>query len=98
MPPPKTPCPLCGESAPARVRKVVVDGRDIFLCPTHATIVLRANPASLEELTELIRRESKGTDRRSPIDRRGTQPDRRVFPRPEGRRMGRGRRASDPRE
>ncbi len=100
MPPPKPACPICGESDPAQVRKVVVNNRDVFLCQLHATVVSRAKPASIEELKGLIRREREmnGKDRRAPIDRRGTQPDRRVFARPEGRRMGWGRRASDPRD
>lgn len=95
-------CPVCGESDPSRVREIVVEGREIFLCETHAGIVVRARPETLEEVRDLLREQVKAggqAERRSPVDRRDpTSPDRRVFPRPEGRRMGYGRRATDPRD
>ncbi|MFW5739276.1 MAG: hypothetical protein ACOC1F_02800 [Myxococcota bacterium] len=95
-------CPVCGQSDPSRVRTLVVENREIVLCDTHAGIVVRARPTTFEALRALFRMRPEPQtepDRRSPIDRRGeARSDRRVFPRPEGRRMGYGRRATDPRD
>lgn len=86
--------------------KVVVEGRALTLCRTHAACVASVMPSTFEELREMF--VGAGVDlaatpvegfveRRSPIDRRFDE-DRRVFPpRPEGRRMSAGRRATDPR-
>lgn len=90
-------CPVCGESDPSRIQEIVVEGREIYLCQNHAGVVIRAKPATFEQLQGLFREERP--ERRSPISRRNQDStDRRVFPRPEGRRLGYGRRASDPRE
>jgi len=91
-------CPVCGESDRKKVRKVVVEGREIYLCRTHAGVVVRAKPQSFEQLRGLFRDEQTG-DRRSCVPRRDSgRPDRRFFPRPEGRRASGGRRATDPQE
>jgi hypothetical protein len=84
--------------------KVVVEGRALELCRTHAATVVAAMPETFEDLRALF--VGVGVDlgtcprgmkeRRSPIDRRASE-DRRVFPsRPEGRRRSGGRRVSDP--
>lgn len=85
--------------------KVVVEGRAMTLCRTHAACVAAVMPETFEELREmfvgagvdLATQQNEGfVERRSPIDRR-FEDDRRVFPpRPEGRRMSAGRRATDP--
>lgn len=83
--------------------KVVIEGRALTLCRTHAACVVAVMPETFEELRQMF--VGAGVDlaglpegpveRRSPIDRRDPE-DRRVFPpRPEGRRMNGGRRATD---
>jgi hypothetical protein len=85
--------------------KVVIEGRALTLCRAHAAAVVAVMPETFAELREMF--VGAGVDlaeapvafpeRRSPIDRRAAE-DRRVFPpRPEGRRMNGGRRATDPR-
>ena len=98
-------CAACGEVEPffGRMSRVVVEGRTLELCRTHAALVARAMPETFADLRALF----GGThldeldapwERRAPIDRRGPE-DRRVFPpRPEGRRRAFGRRATDPRD
>jgi hypothetical protein len=84
--------------------KVVVEGRALTLCRTHATAVVAVMPETFDELRAIfvgagldLSDESWSVERRSPIDRRAAD-DRRVFPpRPEGRRLNAGRRATDPR-
>ncbi|MFT3766337.1 MAG: hypothetical protein QM820_12625 [Minicystis sp.] len=84
--------------------KVVIEGRALTLCRAHAAAVVTAMPETFEDLRRLF--VGAGVDlgdrvvleRRSPIERRAAE-DRRVFPpRAEGRRMGGGRRATDPRQ
>lgn len=87
--------------------RVVIQGRALCLCRTHAATVAAAMPETFEEMRALFvgyRRSGQpeqgevAVERRSPIPRRNPE-DRRVFPpRLEGRRMGGGRRATDPRE
>ncbi|APR84492.1 Hypothetical protein A7982_09841 [Minicystis rosea] len=83
--------------------KVVIEGRALTLCGSHAAVVVSAMPETFEDLRAIFvgagvdLGDRVALDRRSPIDRRGLE-DRRAFPpRPEGRRMGGGRRATDPR-
>ena len=104
----ETPCAVCGSTshAGAKICRLVMEGRPITLCREHASVVAAARPASLEALrtlfvgakidVEAIIRTGLMVERRSPIARRESE-DRRAFPpRPEGRRRGFGRRASDP--
>lgn len=83
-----------------------MEGRPLALCREHAATVATARPASFEELRALFVGASIDVgamismglmvERRSPISRR-SEADRRAFPpRPEGRRKGFGRRATDP--
>ena len=101
-------CAVCGSSKlnGAKISRLVMEGRPIPLCRDHASVVATARPASFEELRalfvgaaidiEAMIRHGLMTERRSPISRRQAE-DRRAFPpRPEGRRRGFGRRASDP--
>lgn len=106
----KTPlarCAACGttDALGVSTSRVVVDGRTVALCRPHAAMVAASLPRTFEELREVFAGlESPlhgadappgGRERRSPISRRDAQ-DRREFPpRPEGRRMRAGRRASD---
>jgi hypothetical protein len=85
--------------------RVLVEGRSLELCRAHVATVVAAMPETFDELRALFvgagvdlgaRAGSDALERRSPISRRDVE-DRRVFPpRPEGRRMNAGRRASDP--
>jgi len=85
--------------------KVVVEGRALQLCRSHAATVVEAMPETFDDLRELFAGAGADLDaplpfreRRSPIERRMAE-DRRVFPpRPEGRRLGAGRRAGDARD
>jgi hypothetical protein len=103
-----TPCAVCGSKATAgtKISRLVVEDRPIPLCREHAAVVAAARPASFEALRtlfvgatidiEAMIRTGLMVERRSPISRRASD-DRRAFPpRPEGRRRGFGRRASDP--
>lgn len=81
--------------------RVVVQGRMLALCRDHAATVVAEMPETFDDLRALfvgagVDLGGHAAERRSPIDRRARE-DRRVFPpRPEGRRMGGGRRAGDP--
>lgn len=98
----------------SRMARVVIQGRALCLCRAHAGTVAAAMPTTFEEMRALfvgMPRSGRGgrgeaptpggeiaLDRRSPIARRNPD-ERRVFPpRPEGRRMGGGRRATDSRD
>lgn len=98
-------CAVCGNrtAVGARMSKVVVEGRALTLCRTHAACVAAVMPETFEDLREMfvgagvdLAADPEGfVERRSPLDRR-FEDDRRVFPpRPEGRRMSAGRRATD---
>jgi len=95
-------CAVCGHDSPSEggLSRLFIEGHALVLCREHATVVARAMPRTFEETRRLF--VGLGSDcpgeQRSPIPRRGAE-DRRVFPpRPEGRRMSDGRRATDPRE
>jgi hypothetical protein len=92
--------------------RVLVEGRTLELCRGHAATVVAAMPETFEDLRALFVGVGPGltnvgaaaatgeswvsVERRSPITRREPE-DRRVFPpRPEGRRLSTGRRATDP--
>jgi hypothetical protein len=98
---PRESCAVCEhEVASSRICRVVVGGRTVSLCRTHAARVASERPATFEELRRLFVEtpSASGADRRSAVDRRRPD-DRRVFPpRPEGRRMPGGRRSADRRE
>jgi hypothetical protein len=101
-------CAVCGSSkaAGSKISRLVMEGRPITLCRDHAAAVAAARPATFEDLrtlfvgaaidVEAMIRSGLMVERRSPISRRASE-DRRAFPpRPEGRRRGFGRRATDP--
>jgi hypothetical protein len=97
-------CAVCGGRASqgARMSRVVIEGRSLELCRTHAATVVAAMPETFDDLRALfvgvgIDLGARGAaERRSPLDRRDPE-DRRVFPpRPEGRRRASGRRAGEP--
>jgi hypothetical protein len=77
---------------------VVIDGRVIALCRTHAARVAAARPDTFDEMRSLfveLKSDEIPFARRSVIERRHAD-DRRAFPpRPEGRRMSDGRRRTD---
>jgi hypothetical protein len=89
-------CAVCGggDSNRMRMSRVVIQGRSLELCQAHATTVVAAMPKTFEDLLSLfadvIRADPRSTkDRRAALDRRE------LPPRPEGRRLGFGRRAAD---
>jgi hypothetical protein len=93
------PCAACGVLTPShKLSRVVIEGRALALCRTHASIVAEQMPRTFEQLRRLFVEPappSGAPARRSLISRRAAE-DRREFPpRPEGRRMGSGRRRDD---
>jgi hypothetical protein len=75
-----------------RVRRVLIEQRIVCLCDEHAAEYRLSGARSLAELFVLF---SEAAGHRSLLSRRSPL-DRRIFPaRPEGRRRGAGRRASD---
>ncbi|HSO00785.1 MAG TPA: hypothetical protein VLS89_20980 [Candidatus Nanopelagicales bacterium] len=98
-------CVVCGdeEHSDAGLSRVIIEMRSLLLCRTHAATVVAEMPETFEEMRALFAGVSPagsaahgGPERRSAIPRRAPE-DRRAFPpRPEGRRMGGGRRATDP--
>lgn len=76
----------------------MIDGRTLLLCRDHAAVAAANMPRTFEELRALFPEppvDGEHVGRRSMIERRIAD-DRRVFPpRPEGRRMGGGRRSTD---
>src|SRR5262245_44651449 len=99
-------CAVCGSVEPLGIgmSRVVIEGRALTLCRAHAATVASAMPATFDELRSLFLGAALDFDllvsldtmveQRSPIPRRGEH-DRRAFPpRPEGRRMSFGRRAT----
>jgi hypothetical protein len=78
---------------PGRISKVTIQARTMLLCREHAGVVAIHMPKTWDDLRALF---AGPTERRSPIPRRvDAAADRRVFPRPEGRRMASGRRQID---
>lgn len=92
------PCAVCNVTVPSsKLSRVVVDGKVVLLCREHAVVVASHMPRTFEDLRVLFLEPASPSHagRRSVLERRRAD-DRRVFPpRPEGRRMGRGRRATD---
>lgn len=89
-------CAVCGSCGTnrARMSRVVIQGRSLDLCPPHATTVVSSMPKTFADLLALFAGVIP-TAPRSLKDRRAAL-DRREFPpRPEGRRLGFGRRAAD---
>jgi len=88
-------CEVCAElgvKSEGRHRHLVVEQRLLTLCAAHARLVKISGADNLEAVRALFR---EVTGRRSALPRRA-ELDRRAFPpRPEGRRLARGRRASD---
>ena len=93
-------CEVCanleGSRPPAsagtrRLRSVLVENRLLTLCEQHAVLFRASGKTTLAELRALFL-ESQG--KRSLLSRRAPL-DRRVFPRPEGRRKSDGRRHND---
>lgn len=103
-------CAVCGvvTKGGSGMARVIIEGRALALCLDHATTVAIAMPRTFEEMRGLFVSSTSApkdgsyghplVERRSPISRRVPQ-DRRTFPpRIEGRRMGFGRRSTDPTE
>lgn len=88
-------CEVCaelGQVSEGRRHRLLVDQRLLTLCAAHARVVKTSGADSLEAVRALFR---EVAGRRSALPRRA-ELDRRAFPpRPEGRRLARGRRASD---
>jgi hypothetical protein len=89
-------CAVCGscETNRTRMSRVVIQGRSLELCQAHAAMVVAAMPKTFEDLLALFADVIPSAPR-STKERRAAL-DRREFPpRPEGRRMGFGRRSAD---
>jgi hypothetical protein len=84
-------CEICGAAAAAA--SSLTDGmRRIFLCRAHAESARTAGATSLDALRALF---VEADGRRALLARRAPR-ERRMFPpRPEGRRVARGRRSTD---
>ncbi len=101
-------CAVCGvrrSSSGAGMARLIIEGRSLRLCQEHAVAVAIAMPKTFEDMRALFARaitspESDtgaevAIERRARPDRRRAD-DRRMFPpRPEGRRLGYGRRSTD---
>jgi hypothetical protein len=75
-----------------RCHRIVIDQRLLTLCATHARVVKTSGASTMDAVRALFR---EGSGRRSTLPRRADL-DRRAFPpRPEGRRLTAGRRATD---
>jgi hypothetical protein len=103
-------CAVCGavtKGGPGMAR-VIIEGRALALCLDHAATVAIAMPRTFEEMRGLFVSSTSTpkdgghsrplVERRSPISRRAPQDRRNFPPRIEGRRMGFGRRSTDPTE
>jgi hypothetical protein len=88
-----TGCEVCEALGrdPTKGKRVLVGERLVALCPAHARVLTSLPVAGVDELRTLFR-ETGG--KRSLVERRQAL-DRRVFPRPEGRRRNLGRRGRD---
>ena len=102
MPEPSDRCTVCGVHEPvgAGMSRVVIEGRALSLCRSHAATVVAEMPETFDEMRALFVGDGAECapfeERRSPLTRRDEE-DRRAFPpRLEGRRMSNGRRATDP--
>ncbi len=87
-------CEACGQAPKgrSRIRRVLVNERIVALCDVHAAEFQLSGASTLDELRALF---PEPGGKRSLIQRRAPL-DRRIFPpRPEGRRMGDGRRNDD---
>jgi ribosome-binding protein aMBF1 (putative translation factor) len=88
-------CLICGSDGD--LHGVVIEGRQILLCEAHRDSAdSAASSSATSSPAEALARlgTQPGVDRRRRGDRR--QRERRMFPRPEGRRLGAGRRVEDP--
>lgn len=91
---------MCSHAEPEAtgMSRVVIGGRAVSLCRSHAATVALKMPKTFDDLRQLFVSESERGplgERRSPLSRR-IPDDRRAFPpRPEGRRAASGRRATD---
>ena len=83
-------CLFCGEKED--LVAVPVDDAPAHLCAAHHAALGADADRTFTDRDELL--SHPALDRRAGDDRRGQE--RRMFPRPEGRRLGLGRRASDP--
>jgi hypothetical protein len=86
-------CEVCAAQGKGGVRgkRVLVAERLVTLCAAHRRVLMSLPVARVDELQTLFRERG---GRRSLVERRQDL-DRRVFPRPEGRRRNGGRRTSD---
>lgn len=93
-------CAVCGQDQ--ETHWIVVESRGVWLCTNHASVVRKHKPRTFEAMRDLFRPRCgivTLADRRSPVPRRDPfLPDRRFFPRPEGRRASAGRRVTDSEE
>lgn len=92
-------CAACHDPVPgSKLCRVVIGGHTVTLCRTHAARVATEMPQTFEEMRALfleVPTEEAEAASRSVIPRR-KEDDRRMFPpRPEGRRLGDGRRSID---
>lgn len=101
-------CAVCGvrrSSSGAGMARLIIEGRSLRLCQEHAVAVAIAMPKTFEDVQALFahagasQASATGADvaieRRARADRRRADDRRTSPPRPEGRRLGYGRRSTD---
>jgi ribosome-binding protein aMBF1 (putative translation factor) len=86
-------CEACGEAVVDAVGAVAIEGRELLLCEDDRARLGSPLPRTLRRAQVLLA-PSKLERRRHATPRRKL--DRRMFPRPEGRRLSGGRRRTDP--
>ena len=88
-------CAVCGFGGAGALTRVVVEGRELWFCPGHASDLPQPLPSTIDELRACFG--FVALERRSGKDRRGPKPAK-PLPKavaPRERRKSKGRRATD---
>jgi hypothetical protein len=87
-------CAICGFGGAGALTRIVVEGRELWLCPGHASELPQPLPGTLDELRACFG--FVAIERRAGKDRRASKPAPKAALERE-RRKSRGRRSSDKR-